>query len=415
MLSSPNPFDIPLEITCKYSEYKLYFDALELEERLTIYNDYKSKLPPEVLHQLFHYYVNNFLVKVPTISLSANNNTNPTLLAIALDYFSAPYSPEQIETFRKVMQDVKSAYDMFASVNTREYFGVDFSMSVVGGALRDIYLKSPEKVKDIDLAVTVFPNGRWFTVGDQGQVVGSEYFESEKDVLQNNLIKAGFAPFVFNPENGTTQDKQFYFHILEQLIAHTFTVEKKYPKLAKNDHGNPYINLSVNGIIKVKDNKLNYPMDLMLMESDLDTYVFNFDFEICKIWMHFDTNSIKFLKEAELDNEYNSYQLLNDLSDENIKHMMSKVKTGYEFLECINEKKLELHAVGRSVKQLEKILMDHYPRLKEKYPQYTLKIADYSKEKNEDVKTYLDKFKDYDELQSAIPDVSHKPVKRNKI
>lgn len=161
-----------------------------------------------------------------------------------------------------------------------------------------------------------------------------------------------------------------------------------------------YYNTMLSGVIKLNCEKaFSYPVDILLTRHGVDNYLKTFDFEICKIFLLFTEENREVLESVLINFTQDKLENLFD---------MIEVKAG--FIKDVSNKTLTFNAEGFDLKAIEHALHSHYPRLKEKYPEYTLTVGNVENI-NIDALNYLEKFSLVEKLDKITKE---KPVEIKK-
>jgi hypothetical protein len=221
--------------------------------------------------------------------------------------------------------------------------GIKVELSLVGGAVRDFYTLDPSKIKDLDILVTI----------------PSWSFENQiKQMTNQSLTKFFFSQQLENVEWKDEESPEFKAYRLIQLcLVDKIGIEKSYsPRIANVETMLEHDNYTMweievlNGVIKLKDEKLNYPCDILISKLPNQTFISRFDFEICKAG--FDLS--KLTKNWDV-----------------VDYAKFFFSCPAFFKDCQN-KTLTTVLDNRSQGGIEKSMQYHLPRLQKKYPDYKL-------------------------------------------
>lgn len=328
-----------------------------------------------------------------------------------LIYIDQPI-PNNVElVINKILLDCASIYKALLPLYELH---LPFSISLVGGAARDILLDNVEKIKDLDISISV----------------EAYFFEKiNQKKLNETLLKLGLDTSKIKDWNtkGKTKAQKTHelyntfkiYTIVHFLLKKHFELTNTYPprksdietyKKKKENNLNqqsdddvpPYLHDKLHGVIKI-DTTFSYPVDILISNYTTDHLLEGFDFNLCKAGfivvdkdflqnhtIHFPMNAKEFL--------YNYYPNEDFLID--VKNCTNTMYFDYK-----NHTSIELS------------ITKHLPRIEAKYPQYKT-IFSYSKQtiKNED-KDYHAKnsIVQYYTLQKKVPNKENITVKKTKI
>lgn len=263
---------------------------------------------------------------------------------------------------------------------------LDIKTTVVGGAIRDLYLDKP--IKDIDIAISLDFNHNLKVQYSQRKSYRynndmddyNDYWDratSEAEALKvrnfdilKHLEKPEYAiVHEFMEQNKKDLSAIDVVAVLirkiiekneDYLITQVFdktTLEMLVEKPKLTDI--PYQNMGLCAVVALKDKKNDYPIELLFTTDNPNSFIRCFDFNICKIYM---------------ENKYGNPVIIT--SEEFLKDCENKTIT-YTPVEDINENKIN------------KSLMVRYPRFYEKFPDFNL-VADI-KTTNEDMKLLIER------------------------
>ncbi len=164
-------------------------------------------------------------------------------------------------------------------------------------------------------------------------------------------------------ENLDDMIKEYLIGVLYSLINKDFNAEVFHKKEFKNTanlqniiNTSEYIDKHLSGVIKIKDKNLNFDIDILLTSVEVDSYLKAFDYSICKIMSVF----VK-------DNQY-------ILQKNNIPDFLRNIKLNDEIYNDVLNNQITFNIDRFTKQEIEKSIRNHYPRIKEKYPNFILKL-----------------------------------------
>lgn len=310
-----------------------------------------------------------------------------------LDYIEKNYTAEIFYNQEVMINMKKIFFDMsyiYQALEPLEKAGLDFTLSLVGGALRDLMTENYNLIKDLDIVLSI-NNIKDYSKNE----VVSTLTHIEENPKLKDLIEVCKKKYEF--WNIWNIDKKIA-GLLEVTLAKQLKIKQTFIPLdlpkGMEDNGifrSNYHNIFLRGVIKIEDEKLKYPADILICNSTAEDYVNTFDFNICKIRLSI--NSRQF-KEMSLVFNWDSLEKIkNEITPTN------------EFWIDLAYKRLTLNPLGFDMNALERAIVEHLPRIQLKYPDYKLNLTKYNNSKalNEDVKEYLEKMDNFITLNEKLP------------
>ncbi len=264
----------------------------------------------------------------------------------------------------------------------------NFDLAIAGGALRDILLMKEPKVKDIDLILSfkykkhLLEN--YFNFGYNKSTKDKEVFKKALIKSSLNLKKYGFKEFdvkkITELHNLDDMIREYLMNVVYIIINKDFKAKLFHSTEFKNTanlqniiNSSDYNDKHLKGVIKVKDKQLNFDIDILLTSVEVDSYLKAFDYSICKI-----------MSILIRDNKYL-------LEKKNIKDFIKSVILNDEIYEDLIKHQITFNIDRFTKKEIESSIKNHYPRIKEKYPNYSL-ILKTEKSKNTELVESLNLF-----------------------
>ncbi len=286
---------------------------------------------------------------------------------------------------------------------------VDIKTSVVGGAIRDLYLDKP--IKDIDIAISLdfmkelkvnYPKDNYYYNGEYDDT--REYWDrasAEADSLktrQSEILEELKKPEysivheILDKKDLSAIDAVIF--LIRKIIENNndYSITQVFDKttvemLADNPKLDeiPYANIGLCAVVAIKDKNTDYPVELLFTTDAPPSFIQCFDFNICKIYME-------------------------NINDEPI------IKTSRDFLKDCEDKTITYTPpLGVDERKVNKSLLVRYDRLHKKFPDFNLvsKIGDVT----DDIKTLIQRTIDAINLSIELnPNENKKQNKKtNKI
>ena len=313
--------------------------------------------------------------------------------SFVLNYLEKNYTAEIFYTQEIMIAMKKIFFDMsfiYEALECLEYAGLNFTLSLVGGALRDLLSENYDLIKDLDIVLSI-NNIQDYS---KNQIV-TDFAHIENNPKLKNLIND--CEKKYEKWLSWDIDKKIAT-LVEAALAKKLKIKKTYvpldlPKDMK-DNGifrSNYHNIFLRGVIKLEDDNLRYPADILICNSTAQDYVNTFDFNICKVMLSITSQQFK-----DMTIKFNWDTL------EKIKNQIIPFN---EFWIDIAYKKLTLNPIGFDMNALERAIVEHLPRIQKKYPDHKLNLIKYNNHSaiNNDVKTYLEKMNEFILLNEKLP------------
>lgn len=340
---------------------------------------------------------NSYLSDIEKLSDNEKNDV--------LNYIKNNFS-EEVFFNQEVMRYLKNIFldmsQIFDALEDLQKAGINFSLSLVGGSLRDLFTEKYELIKDLDIVLSINDIHDYSYDVDNGKIINwdNHYLKT----LVNESQKK------YNDWNDWGIDKKIA-SIVEMQLAKKLKIKESFiplnlPKDMKANHvfRSNYHNIFLRGVIKVEDEILHYPADILICNSTAENYVSTFDFNICKIMLPISHDDFKKM-EVNFDWDY-------------LEVIKNKIIVSKDFWVDLTYQRLTLNPIGFDLNALERALVNDLPRLKNKYENFKLHLIDYNQnpELDIDVKYYLERMNDFIALNEKLPTkVDSKKIKPKKI
>lgn len=313
--------------------------------------------------------------------------------SFVLEYLEKNYAAEIFYTQEIMIAMKKIFFDMsyiYEALEPLEKAGINFTLSLVGGALRDLISENYELIKDLDIVLSINNIQDYSKKQTVSTLTHIEENPQLKDIIETCKKK-------YENWEIWNIDKK-----IATLVEVTLTKKLKVKQtfipldLPKDMEENGifrsnYHNIFLRGVIKLEDEKLRYPADILICNSTAEDYVNTFDFNICKVMLSITSEQFK---EMSLVFNWDSLEKLKN-----------EIIPSNDFWIDLAYKRLTLNPVGFDMNALERAIVEHLPRIQSKYPEHTLVLTQYNNSEalNEDVKEYLRKMDNFILLNEKLP------------
>lgn len=247
--------------------------------------------------------------------------------------------------------------------------GFDFSLSIVGGAVRDIALNKAETINDYDFVLQLddsFTKLNLLKEKITDQAIASTLDRDEQSLFygqlnsfEKYLSENQFKNSMHDPYLAMSNKKieeQTKVKLLWQILVERQikTLNKEYSTFRNKDVENKYLNQHIECIFQLNSSS-NKKMDLILSERNGAGFAMTFDFEICKGVIPLD-----FLLESQ--------QFKGNIIEE----MLDEIWLMPSMLKDIADKTLTIRANNFTQDHINYFMGKHFLKLKEKFPHHTL-------------------------------------------
>jgi hypothetical protein len=250
--------------------------------------------------------------------------------------------------------------------------GLRFDIYLVGGAIRDLLYGNNENIKDLDIVLSI----------DKESI--NTTFKNTPLMTIESILGVKINEFVnWNTDNNNAKVNNILKYCLQNhyLITKSITLEDICGKSSINPYDN-IINNKLESLISLSSDNDIYPMDILLVNTDIEDYIKTFNFEICKAYVPlFESNSLQMLA--------SSFEFLEEI------HVTSG------FIDDGMKNTITMHMEQqKSLASIEKSINEHYGRIKSKYLNHSLILNPGG---NEEYKEWKAKHEAYLALQIALP------------
>lgn len=312
----------------------------------------------------------NFPLGETTKELTSNF-TAKELELIYERFVKREWTNNDLISFKNILLDLKKVDQ--ALVPIKDILGMTYTLSLTGGALRDIITGKANEISDLDIVVNISgPEDLSFdlTVEDARNNINIlDKFNKIYAVISPKMHKLGLNDFVAKTSKGG-YGEQLCYYLVSSLINNNINVKKLYPprdiELVSEDNSDistfdasTYNSLYLQAVLKLEDKRLNYPVDILLSNVTVDTYNRAFDFNLCKVYFDYHTLNDNLKKTINKDMPLN----------EVIKYF-DNITYNHDFIEDVIYKKMTFTFTDFILSQVECSLNKHYPKLQSKYEDY---------------------------------------------
>lgn len=277
-------------------------------------------------------------------------------------------------------QIIVQANEMYDSLKPLISLGITFDLWLVGGAVRDLVLGKPFLIKDLDILLT-FNQTEKIKIPKPKIFMKKTGFDFNKPQLQSILIRDDKnEPFnhwrIIESKGALYKTKKkikiaqkvALFDMVACAFGQSFDMYEMYKPITeqeeKIDNSDKYLDLRIEGVIKIKKDNWRWPADILVSTFGIDSFLSAFDFGICKVGMELFRGS-----------DMREQREMIDLSP---KELLRKARVTEHFLSDVIGNKLSM-SIGEmmTVRQMKHSLEIHLEKLEKKYPwELKIEIAD---------------------------------------
>lgn len=244
--------------------------------------------------------------------------------------------------------------------------GLNFDLAIAGGAVRDLFLE--REIKDLDFVLSIEDHTlqeifKSISVQKIEKVTGknAQHFIEQWKLNERQELHA-------EEKNNIIEEhidySQHFYDLVQFCLQGHLEVEKSFePKLnveeiEGHDHYRGVMTeRRLSGVIKLDDNKLHYPGDILITNLSVSTFVNKFDFNLCKAYLYV-VDKDRPIERPQCAADY-LYHL--NVTPSFVQDFMDKTLT------------LDMH-MRENIKSIEVSMGDHYERIQVKYPEYKLNL-----------------------------------------
>lgn len=336
------------------------------------------------MNLLEEYKIQSFLNK--NFNFSENRHS-----FLSIQKNNSPFSEEELSFIRKIKHlsgDMPKDYfevvnkiknqlnSLVGKLRPLYEIGLMFNIYLVGGSLRDLLLNNQEKIRDLDIVfdfsehmkhnsqklseISVFLLNKIF-----GEIISTQTEWEELDIKQKSFL------LVFHTLKNNYEIEKV--HTLEEL---------KKKSSMKNESYSHLLNKELEAVVTLSPQESEYPMDILVINSQIENYLSTFSFGICKVYLPVINMSTP--------------QLITSIYD-----FMSNINISESFVKDAMRKKLTLKMYNyNSIELVEKILSKHYEKIKYKYDEFQLYLDPGN---NEEMKSFKKNYESFVFLKNNLP------------
>jgi hypothetical protein len=301
------------------------------------------------------------------------------------------YSKEKKIILEKIYNDCCQLNECLKPLKS---IGIDYSIDLMGGAVRDYLLDKHNEIKDLDILIKFSAFRPW-----NSDAYWAED-EQERRFIKENLIGFCSAEELVAVDFNDNDNLNLKHNKLAQICLSRKTPLTFVNLLSYSDrvygqtlYGDNILR-ELCGMMKIKKGVFNYEIDLLLTDTNTRNFIKNIDFNICNLGIRMiDTGSI----------EHNTFSSLDFLPN--------RMYAANEFFEDVMNKTITFNVKNKTIEQIKHSLGDHRERLLEKYKDYTLKIS--RKHSNHEAQSLIEKMMLHHELDSSFH-LEATSVRKNK-
>lgn len=296
------------------------------------------------------------------------------------------FNSEIMDVMRKIFFDMSYVYE---SLEFLDKAGIEFNLTLAGGSLRDLFAEKYDSIKDLDI-ILYFNNIEGYSILPKENMLSN---------LENNIVLVETfeaCKIKYDNWDNWNIDKKLTA-LVEISLGKMLNVQKVFIPLdlpleieEKDLCRSNYHNKFLRGVIKMTDKKLNYPIDILISNTYAEKYVETFDFNICKIMLEISSKQFK--------------EMLMKFDWETLETIKNQIVPLNEFWFDFAYKKLTINPIGYDILAVQRSIVDHLPKIKEKFENHEIKLLQYQDSSfvSQDVKNYLAKANDLIDLNGSL-------------
>lgn len=287
-----------------------------------------------------------------------------------------------IEQKDAINEIISSANLIKSYIKPLEDMGLNFSFSIVGGAVRDWILNKSNEITDHDFVISL-NNSESVLLPLEPEKIKN--FFSEAEMLEINQLLKKYNPYTFKPDdneeckNNICRNYNTFiwpklFEKIMQMHINNYELFdfKNVQKIREREESYLFVNNQIHSLFKIK-NINNKDIDIIISNFNESgfTYIRGFDFELCKASVDL----------SFINNKNSKSNLVDDFID-NMWLMPGMLRDIHYKTLTITPGKFELEHI--------KYFMDkHYPKLKKKFPENKLNALIRNSSMHKDSENFL--------------------------
>ena len=282
-------------------------------------------------------------------------------LILELIHYKQIINDDKKIVIEHILDDCRKIYESLLPLHK---VGIYFSLSLAGGAVRDLLLNKHFCIKDLDIVISI-NNSTLPSHVDLYNILGFNAFDFPWFASQKK--------YSYKTNSSFMDNKDRLFEIIKFILSkeHTFeacfsprkdkvaiNTDNKDEPLKQIDQlqNTDYLNKHLQGVIKINTSSLHYPVDILITSLPVNNFIQYFDLNICKACFN-------------LVHDKNSKIKIFDFP-ESIKDFLFTFIPTYYFLNDIKNKTISLNADDKSSHDIKNSIDSHLPRIISKYPNY---------------------------------------------
>ncbi len=269
-----------------------------------------------------------------------------------------------------------------------EKCGINFQICVFGGFPRDILLN--KKINDIDIFICMKIPHNIHTFNELNVILTDDMkkelnFENFKNLIhsQSDDLKDFLSKFSVKLLTKILNKK-----LKQEKIIGMEIIDREKSEIINDGYSLLFLENSLNGIIKINS---DINIDIAVSDKTMHHVMENIDFSLSKSYFNF--------------YETNFHQ-----PPKNIQEFLFSFWAGHEFFSNIKYKTLTLNPSYMTIRQIEKSVDERIDKMREKFPDYELKIIGSNKEKIDSFQSLLDEH----DINKEIKLVQSKPSNKGR-
>lgn len=371
------------------------FNQLPSKEREENYNFFCSKYNKENIDYFFEKTENTkHFNKTQSYFLSKDFSLSKWSLFVNIFDWNnfSNFKKEQVSKIKEDLLNISKVISKFNHID--EMFSMD--VAVAGGALRDLLLMDSPKIKDIDIILSFRYKKKlietFFNSNPNKIDKDKKFFFDNLETTNYKLQKLGFPKVdIQRHDLSVSLDdliKNYIFSLISIILSNQYNIISKYQTELKSTKtlqcivpNLEYVEKHLKGLIKIKDSKLNFDIDVLLTSISAESYLNAFDYSICKMLMIF----------VQEDN--------NRLIDMDDSKFINSVVISEEIYIDLEKNYFTFNIDNFSVAEILRSIKKHLPRLKEKYPKFKLNLIS---PRGVHAKSFMESIELMDELSNNL-------------
>ncbi len=262
--------------------------------------------------------------------------------------------------------------------------GLEYTLDLTGGSVRDFVLDMPEKIKDLDFMVSIqgevnrffiyryIQNKKVFTDEELSAVDWPNFIKIEDKDKDKEMVEGPFGQELAKEAEDPMSLGMLKVKLIQLCLNRSKTKIQTFDHTAKrtvsvgqDQYGdNLFRTDRLIGVFKIGSENTNYPIDVLLTDFIKPAFLADFDFDICKASICFVNSYMK--KEFPKNNT----------------HLISRFVADRNFWADVHNKTITYDVTSRTEVQINRSFDLHLPRIKEKFPDFKVLIGGFGLNKD---------------------------------